>query len=98
MSWQRLGTTKVNAAPLASTATTFADTAAGLGTHSYVVRAVARALDILDLLESASGAMSLAYLADAVDLPKSSVFRYLSTLYNREWLEARGLPVFDWLR
>jgi cysteine synthase A len=25
-------------------------------------------------------------------------FRYLSTLYNREWLEAKGLPVFDWLR
>jgi cysteine synthase A len=25
-------------------------------------------------------------------------FRYLSTLYNREWLEAKGLPVFPWLR
>ncbi len=24
-------------------------------------------------------------------------FRYLSTLYNPEWLEAKGLPVFDWL-
>jgi cysteine synthase A len=24
-------------------------------------------------------------------------FRYLSTLYNREWLKAKGLPVFDWL-
>ena len=24
-------------------------------------------------------------------------FRYLSTLYNAEWLEAKGLPVFDWL-
>jgi cysteine synthase A len=24
-------------------------------------------------------------------------FRYLSTLYNREWLEARGLTVFPWL-
>ncbi|WP_128892039.1 cysteine synthase A [Erythrobacter sp. HKB08] len=24
-------------------------------------------------------------------------FRYLSTLYNREWLEAKDLPVFDWL-
>jgi cysteine synthase len=24
-------------------------------------------------------------------------FRYLSTLYNREWLTAKGLPVFDWL-
>jgi len=25
-------------------------------------------------------------------------FRYLSTLYSAEWLEAKGLPVFDWLR
>jgi cysteine synthase len=24
-------------------------------------------------------------------------FRYLSTLYNRAWLEAKGLPVFAWL-
>jgi cysteine synthase A len=24
-------------------------------------------------------------------------FRYLSTLYNREWLAAKGLPVFPWL-
>ncbi|KLE33822.1 cysteine synthase A [Aurantiacibacter luteus] len=25
-------------------------------------------------------------------------FRYLSTLYNAEWLREKGLPVFDWLR
>ena len=25
-------------------------------------------------------------------------FRYLSSLYNRAWLEEKGLPVFDWLR
>ena len=24
-------------------------------------------------------------------------FRYLSTLYNREWLEQKGLTVFPWL-
>jgi cysteine synthase len=24
-------------------------------------------------------------------------FRYLSTLYNPEWLAAKGLPIFDWL-
>ena len=24
-------------------------------------------------------------------------FRYLSSLYNRDWLEAKGLPVFPWL-
>ncbi len=27
-----------------------------------------------------------------------SGFRYLSTLYNAEWLSKKGLPVFDWLR
>ncbi len=25
-------------------------------------------------------------------------FRYLSTLFDRDWLEAKGLPVFDWLQ
>ena len=25
-------------------------------------------------------------------------FRYLSTLYNAEWLKAKDLPVFDWLK
>ncbi len=25
-------------------------------------------------------------------------FRYLSTLYNREWLISKNLPVFDWLK
>ncbi len=25
-------------------------------------------------------------------------FRYLSSLFNREWLEEKDLPVFDWLR
>ncbi|WP_100259451.1 cysteine synthase A [Qipengyuania seohaensis] len=25
-------------------------------------------------------------------------FRYLSSLYNAEWLQAKGLPVFDWLK
>ena len=24
-------------------------------------------------------------------------FRYLSSLYNRQWLEEKGLPVFPWL-
>ena len=25
-------------------------------------------------------------------------FRYLSTLYNAEWLASKKLPVFDWLQ
>jgi cysteine synthase len=24
-------------------------------------------------------------------------FRYLSTLYNRDWLVSKNLPVFEWL-
>jgi cysteine synthase len=24
-------------------------------------------------------------------------FRYLSSLYNPDWLRSKGLPVFDWL-
>jgi IclR family acetate operon transcriptional repressor len=51
------------------------------------VRAVARALDILDRLESASGGMSLAEIAEDVGLPKSSVLRYLSTLESRGYVQ-----------
>ena len=25
-------------------------------------------------------------------------FRYLSSLFNRQWLESKGLPVFEWLK
>ncbi|MGJ8598299.1 MAG: cysteine synthase A, partial [Sulfitobacter sp.] len=25
-------------------------------------------------------------------------FRYLSTLFNAQWLTEKGLPVFDWLK
>ncbi|HOB15289.1 MAG TPA: hypothetical protein PKN09_13700, partial [Novosphingobium sp.] len=25
-------------------------------------------------------------------------FRYLSSLYNPEWLKSKGLPVFPWLQ
>ena len=27
-----------------------------------------------------------------------SGFRYLSTIFNADWLRDKGLPVFDWLR
>ena len=35
--------------------------------------------------------------ARVVTILCDSGFRYLSSLYNREWLEAKGLPVFPWL-
>lgn len=55
----------------------------------YVVRSVARALDILDVLQDRPDGVSLALISEALSLPKSSVFRYLSTL------ETRGYVVQD---
>ncbi|CAN5635014.1 allantoin degradation transcriptional regulator AllR [soil metagenome] len=53
----------------------------------YVVRAVARTLDLLDVIQEAPDGMSLAALADAVHLPKSSVFRYLTTLQSHGYVQ-----------
>jgi IclR family acetate operon transcriptional repressor len=62
----------------------------GTGTETqYAVRAVNRALDILEVLERSRQGVSLPALADAVGLPKSSIFRYVSTL------EARGYAMRD---
>jgi cysteine synthase A len=52
-----------------------------------------------------AGAVALGRQLVAEGRPKPQVatilcdtgFRYLSTLYNPEWLAAKGLPVFDWL-
>jgi IclR family acetate operon transcriptional repressor len=55
----------------------------------YAVRAAERVLDILDVLQGASDGVSLGELARAAKLPKSSAFRYLTTL------EARGYVVRD---
>ncbi|MFQ5966778.1 MAG: IclR family transcriptional regulator [Acidimicrobiia bacterium] len=53
----------------------------------YSVRAVERVLDILDVLQRASGAVSLGEVAEGARLPKSSTFRYLSTLESRRYVE-----------
>lgn len=53
----------------------------------YAVRAVLRVLDILDVLQSSRDGVTLSALAEAVDLPKSSMFRYLSTLEARGYVE-----------
>jgi IclR family transcriptional regulator, acetate operon repressor len=55
----------------------------------YAVRAAERVLDILDVLQGAAGGVTLGELARAAKLPKSSAFRYLTTL------EARGYVVRD---
>ena len=54
---------------------------------AYSVRAAERVLDILDVLQRASDAVSLGEVAEAARLPKSSTFRYLSTLESRGYVE-----------
>jgi IclR family acetate operon transcriptional repressor len=56
----------------------------------YGVRAVQRALDVLDALADAPDGRTLAELAAAADLPKSSIFRYLATLEARGYVERDG--------
>jgi IclR family transcriptional regulator, acetate operon repressor len=56
----------------------------------YVVRAVQRALDVLDALAEAPDGRTLAELAEEADLPKSSIFRYLATLEARGYVERDG--------
>lgn len=53
----------------------------------YPIRAVDRVCDILDVLQGAPEGVSLADVATATDLPKSSVYRYLSALENRRYVE-----------
>ncbi len=53
----------------------------------YSVRAILRVLDVLDVLQVSLDGASLTDIADAVDLPKSSVFRYLTTLESRGYVE-----------
>jgi IclR family acetate operon transcriptional repressor len=58
----------------------------------YVVRSVARALDLLDVLQGLPGGATLARLSEAVGLPKSSTFRYLNTLESRGYVESGAAP------
>lgn len=60
----------------------------------YVVRAAARVLDILDLLKTAPEGASLSEIAVSVDLPKSSVFRYLATLGSRGYVEQDDAGIY----
>lgn len=62
----------------------------------YSIRAVERVCDVLDLIQRARDPVTLADVVAATNLPKSSAFRYLSTL------EARGYvsrdPVTGYVR
>lgn len=53
----------------------------------YTIRAVERVCDILDLLLRSPGATSLAKIAAVSKLPKSSAFRYLTTLEVRRYVQ-----------
>lgn len=54
---------------------------------NYSIRSVQRVCDILDLVQASSDGLSLMDFAEATELPKSSVFRYLSTLEQRGYVE-----------
>lgn len=56
----------------------------------YGIRAVERTCDLLDTLAAAGGPVSLTTLATACGLPKTSAFRYLSTLVARNYVERVG--------
>lgn len=56
----------------------------------YGVRAVQRALDVLDALAESPEGRTVAQLGDAASLPKSSLFRYLATLEARGYVERDG--------
>jgi IclR family transcriptional regulator, acetate operon repressor len=55
--------------------------------NRYAVRAAVRVLDILDLLQQSADAVTLADVADATGLPKSSAFRYLATMESRGYVQ-----------
>ncbi|MFN8453477.1 MAG: IclR family transcriptional regulator [Anaerolineae bacterium] len=50
---------------------------------AYIVRAVVRVLDILDVLQESPNGVTLQEVQTATKLPKSSAFRYLATLASR---------------
>jgi IclR family acetate operon transcriptional repressor len=56
----------------------------------YAVRAVVRVMDILDLLQDSSGGRSLVEVSEAIGLPRSSAYRYLSTLETRGYVQRDG--------
>lgn len=73
-------------------------TAAEIGSDDsgarYSIRAVERAFDILDVIARSPGGISLVDVSKAIDLPKSSVFRYLSTLERRGHVIRSGEEMF----
>ncbi len=53
----------------------------------YTIQVLAKALDLLEALGQARAGLTLAELSRRLELPKSSVFRYLATLEARGYVE-----------
>jgi DNA-binding IclR family transcriptional regulator len=62
-------------------------TALGENTAAYPIRAVERVCDILDALQDSPDGTSLSEVVEFTSLPKSSVYRYLSALEARRYVE-----------
>jgi IclR family acetate operon transcriptional repressor len=60
------------------------------GGERYSVRAVVRVMDILDLLQDSPDGRSLLEVSKALGLPRSSAYRYLSTLETRGYVQRDG--------
>jgi IclR family acetate operon transcriptional repressor len=60
----------------------------------YTVRAAIRVLDILDLLHRAPDGVTLGEVADGTGMPKSSAFRYLTTLEARGYAQKEPTGVY----
>jgi IclR family acetate operon transcriptional repressor len=60
----------------------------------YSIRAVDRVFDILDVLARSETGIALVDIAKAIGMPKSSVFRYLSTLERRGHVVRSANDVF----
>jgi IclR family acetate operon transcriptional repressor len=60
------------------------------GGERYAVRAVVRVMDILDFLQDSPDGRSLLEVSEALALPRSSTYRYLSTLETRGYVQRDG--------
>jgi DNA-binding IclR family transcriptional regulator len=54
---------------------------------AYMLATVSKALEILDLFADGRDELSLTQIAEATQLPKSSIFRYLATLEKFHYVE-----------
>lgn len=63
-------------------------------TGQYSIRAVDRVCDLIEALRNSAEGLQLTALAARVDLPKSSVLRYLSALESRRFVEKDAAGLF----